>query len=118
MVAGRPEKPISLKQVEKLASIGLNEQQIADSLGIHGDTMRRRKKKYTEFCEALSRGQAKGIEKVVSALFNTAVEGSVPAQSLFLKNRAGWSDKQEITGADGKDLIPDGFTINHVTADS
>jgi hypothetical protein len=29
------------------------------------------------------------------------------AAFIWLKNRANWKDKQELTGADGKDLIPD-----------
>ena len=93
MPAGRPEKEIDLKQVEKLASIGLNEQQVADALGICGDTMRSRKKKYPEFIEALKSGQAKGIATVANNLFDQSKDGNVSAGIFFMKNRAGWSDK-------------------------
>ena len=96
MGAGRPEIEIDLKQVEKLAAIGLNEQQVADSLGICGDTMRSRKSKYPEFIEALKRGKAKGIATVANNLFEQSKDGNVSAGIFFMKNRAGWSDKQDI----------------------
>ena len=96
MPAGRPEIKIDLAQVEKLASIGLNEQQIADSLGISQPTLARRKAKYEDFVEALKRGKAKGIAVVANNLFEQSKAGNVSAGIFFMKNRAGWSDKQEI----------------------
>ena len=93
MPAGRPEIEIDLKQVEKLASIGLNEGQVAEALGINRKTLVARKHKYKEFSEALKGGQAKGIATVANNLFEQSREGNVSAGIFFMKNRAGWSDK-------------------------
>jgi len=110
MTAGRKEIEIDLKQVEKLAAIGLNEQQVADSLGISQATLARRKQNKVDFADALKRGQAKGIATVANNLFEQSKDGNVSAGIFFLKNRAGWSDKQEVTGKDGSPLIPSVIT--------
>jgi len=93
MPAGRPEKEIDLKQVEKLASIGLNEGQVAAALGICQDTLTSRKRKYSAFSDALKAGQAKGVATVANNLFEQSKDGNVSAGIFFMKNRAGWSDK-------------------------
>jgi predicted transcriptional regulator len=95
------EIPIDLKQVEGLASRGLTEQQIADSLGVSSDTIGRRKKKYADFAEAIKRGHAKGVGKIANALFEQAMSGQVAAAIFYMKNRANWTDKQQHTGPGG-----------------
>lgn len=95
---GRPEKEIDLAQVESLAGRGLNEGQVADALGICRDTLIRRKKKYSSFSEALKRGQAKGVAKIANALFEQGMNGQTAAAIFYMKNRAGWADKQQYSG--------------------
>lgn len=36
------------------------------------------------------------------------------AAFIWLKNRAGWKDKQELTGADGRDLIPEAPPLEEI----
>ncbi len=98
---GRKLIEIDLNEVEKLAAIGLNESQVADALGISVPTLERRKKDSEDFVSALKRGKAKGIAKVANNLFEQSKNGQVSAGIFFMKNRAGWSDKQELTGKDG-----------------
>ena len=98
---GRPEIPIDLQQVENLAARGLNESQVAHALGIHPDTLIQRKKKYTEFSDALKRGQAKGIAKIANALFEQGMNGQTAAAIFYMKNRAGWTDKMQHAGEGG-----------------
>ncbi len=104
MPAGRPEIQIDLQQVENLAARGLNEGQVAHALGISQETLIQRKKKYSEFSEALKRGQAKGIAKIANALFEQGMNGQTAAAIFYMKNRAGWTDKQEHTHEAGKSL--------------
>ncbi len=95
---------IDLGEVERLASIGLSQQQVADSLGISEDTITRRKQDDADFAAALKRGKSKGIATVANNLFTQSADGNVSAGIFFMKNRAGWSDKQELTGKDGTPL--------------
>jgi hypothetical protein len=94
---GRPQWiPKNLHEVEQLAAIGLTEAQIAYSLGICNDTLIRKKKEYSEFSEAIKRGQANGIGKVANKLFENAESGNVSAQIFYLKTRAGWKETKNI----------------------
>lgn len=100
---GRKKIEIDLAEVEKLAAIGLNEQQVADSLGISVTTLEDRKQNTLDFHDALKRGKAKGVAQVANNLFKQSKEGNVSAGIFFMKNRAGWTDKiaNEHTGKDG-----------------
>ncbi len=77
---GRPskKKTISLKQVLKLAEVGLVEDQIAAILGISPDTLNEYKKPtglyyWPAFSEALKRGKAKSDSRVEKSLYNRAI---------------------------------------------
>jgi hypothetical protein len=49
-----------------------------------------------DFLDAIKRGEAMGIEEVTNALFeNATLERDNTAIIFYLKNRAGWVDKQE-----------------------
>lgn len=93
----RPRIDIDLNKVEALASRGMNNEQIAYSLGIGLSTLYKEKAQNVEFLDAIKRGQAKGIQQITNALFENAKEGNLGAQVFYLKNRAGWTDKQDIT---------------------
>lgn len=96
MPVGRPKIEIDIAEVERLASQGLTQQQIADALGVSDQTILNRKADSLDFLEAIKRGQAKGIDTVTNALYEQAVnDGSVPAAIFYLKNRAGWKDKSD-----------------------
>ena len=83
-------------EVEELAARGLTQQQICDSLGISDQTLLNRKKEDLELLEAIKRGKARGISKVVNALFQQALDGNTSAAIFWLKNQAGWRDKIDI----------------------
>jgi transcriptional regulator with XRE-family HTH domain len=85
---------LNLKVVEELASLGLTEQQIADSLGISRSTLSRRKTDNDTFDTALRKGKAKAIVKVSSALMAEIEKGSLRAVIFYLKCRAGWREEE------------------------
>ena len=103
MRVGRPRYEITdaiCHEAEELASQGLTKVQIAASLGIHYCTLNEKTKDFPEFSEAIKRGQAKGVLKVSSALFDAALKGSVTAQIFYLKRRApdSWGDNSKPEG--------------------
>lgn len=130
---GRPSdyRPEYCEVANELFAAGATDQELADSLGVDVTTIYRWRHKYPEFCQS-AEVKAKADERVVRSLYARAtgyehddvdirlVEGQIvktvtrkhyppdtSAAFIWLKNRAGWSDRQEITGADGKDLIPE-----------
>lgn len=122
---GRPPFEITeevIKKAESLAAQGLTMEQIAHSLGMGESTLHDKKKEFSEFSEAIKRGQSTGIATITNKLFERAKGYSHPeekifcskdgditrtdttkhyppdttAQIFYLKNRAGWADKQQI----------------------
>ncbi len=87
-------KPIDLQTAEELASLGLTDRQIADSLGISRPTLSRRKVDDATFGTALRKGEAKAIMKVSSVLMQEVENGSLPAIIFYLKCRAGWTEEE------------------------
>lgn len=92
-------KVIDYKKLYNLARMGLSEEQIATSLGISRSTISRRKREDDTFATTLKSGKQEGITLVTNQLFNSATDPDKPNTSaaiFFLKNRAGWRDKQEV----------------------
>jgi len=96
---GRPRfevTPEVCEQVENLAAQGLTVDQIALVLGVH-KAIYERQNEYSDFSDAIKRGRGKGIANVTNALYEKAtVDKDNTAMIFYLKNRAGWVDKQEV----------------------
>lgn len=106
-MGGRPPFKITdevLKKVEKYASLGLTEEQIAHNLGIAPQTFRVKKRTYQAFLEAIQKGKAKGISAVSNAVFESAMGGNVSNQQFYLKNRAPdqWESVEKRVVSEGK----------------
>jgi DNA-binding XRE family transcriptional regulator len=99
-------KQIDLKEVERLAGLGLTQEQIAISVGVSPRTLESRKAESAEFAAAIKKGQADAIQEVSNALFQNAKGGNVTAQIFFLKARAQWKDRHEDVGEDGEGPTP------------
>ncbi len=96
---GRPPFKIDkevLRKVEGYASRGMNQDQVADALGINRKTLMKYKQINSDFMDAMKVGQAKGIAQVTNALFEQSQKGNTSAAIFYLKNRAGWTDKQDV----------------------
>ena len=98
---GRPKFEITeaiCAKAEHLASKGLTVDQIAAVFGVSDATIYERQAENPDFYDALKRGRAAGIVDVTNALYEKAtVDKDNTAMIFWLKNRAGWVDKQETT---------------------
>ena len=97
---GRKPITIDLTEVERLAGLGLTEEEIAASLGISRTTLHNRRVENEQFEQALKRGRANAASKVANALFTKAVIGDVAAIVWYEKTRRGLSDKVSVNWQD------------------
>jgi hypothetical protein len=99
-LVGRPKFEITeeiLKKTESLMAKGLTKEQCAGMLGVSVSTFMLYQAENSEFSEAIKRGQSIGIDQVTNALYEKAtVDKDNTAIIFYLKNRAGWVDKQEV----------------------
>ncbi len=123
---------------EALARNGLTDKEIAEKIGICEKTLDNWKNEYPEFLLSIKKGKEEPDNQVEQALFKRALgyehpeddikayEGKIiitptikhyppdtAAAFIWLKNRRPekWRDRKEITGAEGKSLIPESFPI-------
>lgn len=96
------ESPDIHENIERLASLGLTDEQIAHQLGVCRQTLSEKKRDYPDIADAIRRGRASGIEEVADALKQKAQAGDTSAMIFFLRSKAGWSDRtteQEVAQA-------------------
>lgn len=127
-------KPEYCEQSEKLVALGATDKQIGDFFEVTEQTINNWKIAHPEFFESLKLSKEQLDSRVVRSLYERAMGYSHEEEKVFnnqgeilthdtvkhyppdptamifwLKNRQPdqWRDKREITGADGKDLIPE-----------
>lgn len=98
--AGRPPfvpTDADRKQVEALSGYGLPVHQIAALIqgGISLETL------YEHFQPEMVAGKAKANSQVAQTLFKKAMAGDTAAAIWWSKSQLRWSERHEITGADG-----------------
>lgn len=91
-----PKLEIDIAEVERLAGLGLTQEEIAESLGISERTLRRRKGDMSILSAAIKRGKTAAGREVANALYQKAISGDVGAIVWWEKTRRGMSDKQKI----------------------
>lgn len=100
MGRGRPQWNPSddeRRQIENLAGIGLPYRDIASTLGVALDTLKKH-------CgDELKRGKAIANAKVARTLHNKAVDGDTAAAIFWAKTQMGWreTERHELSGPDG-----------------
>lgn len=108
---GRPRTELTVMQkaeIEPLAAT-LNQEQIADYLGIPARTFRSILARDDEVSAAYKRGRAKSVENVGRGLLQRALNGDGPAQMFYLKTQAGWreTNKHEVEATVVDQEVPD-----------
>jgi hypothetical protein len=96
MDVGRKRIHIDLAEVERLAGLGLAQEEIALSLGVSLATITRRARDFDDFAEAIKRGKARAGGEVANALFQQALAGNVAAAIWYEKTRRGITEHQEL----------------------
>jgi hypothetical protein len=102
-MAGRPKIEINWEDVRKLSLLQCTQNEIASFLGVSVDTLLRRK----EFCELHKKGMEEGRMSLRRLQWKKAQDGNTTMLIWLGKQYLGQSDKQELTGKDGKSLVPD-----------
>ena len=96
---GRPKFEVTdevLENTRRFMAQGLTKEQCAASLGISRSKFFEIQEQNVDFLDAIKSGEAEGIQQVTNALYEKAtVDRDNTAMIFFLKNRAGWVDKQE-----------------------
>jgi hypothetical protein len=104
-MAGRKPIEIDLAEVERLAGLGLTEQQICDCIGISHETLRIRKRDSLQFLQALKRGKSKTLSQVSNWLHELCAEKNLGALIWFEKTRAGFSERVTLEGNQNKPIV-------------
>jgi len=103
IIAQKAHKPTdeSRRMVESTSGLGLPHEQIAILVGIDDKTLR----KY--YRHELDMGKAKANGQIAKTLFSKATGGDTTALIWWTKTQMRWAEtvKQEITGAEGQDLV-------------
>ena len=90
----------SRKMVESTSGLGLPHEQIAILVGIDDKILR----KY--YRTELDTGKAKANGQIAKTLYSKALAGDTTSLIWWTKSQMRWSEtvRQEVTGADGKEL--------------
>ena len=99
-----PRSPITLTEAERheietLAAL-LNQDQIADYLGLSRPTFHEIRKRDPDIAERYKRGKARAIAHVANGLLQKARSGDTTSMIFYLKTQAGWreTDRPEQAG--------------------
>ena len=98
---GRPPFEIDYEAVEKLANLQCTQEEIASYLGCSVDTLTRNEK----FCGIYKAGLDRGRMSLRRHQWKALEEGNTTMLVWLGKQYLGQRDKNELTGADGKDLV-------------
>lgn len=102
-------KRITIADIEPLvAEYNGNIAAIARRLGVSRGTIHNRMKDSPKLGVAIEDARESMIDNVESALYREVLAGNVTAMIFWLKTqgkRRGWVERQELTGADGKDVV-------------
>ena len=97
-----PKKPPldekQLKDLEKLAGLGITHHNIAAFFGMHYNTFLQLVKKDDTIRQTLLNGKSKAAIKLYTSAYEMATSGTCPTMTIFyLKTRHGWKEQKEDT---------------------
>ena len=90
----------SRQEVESLSAVGLPHPEIASIIGVSHNTLTK------HYRRELALGHSKANAQVAKTLFKQAVGGNTVACIFWLKARAGWRDRVDVSNEDGSFMRP------------
>ena len=95
---GRPLIELTAEQITEVGALAsyLNQEQIADYLGVSRATFNRMLERDPEVLRQYKKGKSKAIANVAGNLIAQAESGNAAAAIFYLKTQAGWTEKQAI----------------------
>lgn len=102
------------RQLVKLhATIGTQQEVIADIIGIDAKTLRK------HYREELDLASAQANATIGGALFSKAKAGDTTAMIFWMKTRAGWRERHQIdhTSSDGS-MTPQGLDVSKLSTEA
>ena len=108
----RPDENVA-RQVEKLAALGISQEDAGSILNFSVDTLMRR------YSEAWIKGKAVAKANIAGKLYNLAMNGDKSSIFFWLKTQAGWRETQHVdmTSSDGS-MVPVPLDINVTFVDA
>lgn len=92
---GRPKRELSEQEIIEVGALAsvLNQEQIADYLGIGRTTFHEIMKRDPRVTEQYKKGKAKAIANIAGNLLSQAKSGNTTAAIFYLKTQAGWREQ-------------------------
>ena len=102
-----------LADVEKHAALGLTMSQICLCIGCCETTLYKKKRQFTQFTQAIKKGQAKSLATISSVLYNKAKNGDNTCIIFFLKCRGGdqWNENSKDKGEEDTAITEITYTV-------
>lgn len=88
----KPRIEFVLQEVERLAALGITNEDMAACLGCSEATIYNRKRESEEFRAAFARGRAKAQQIAAATIQSAVASGDVRAAMFYLKARCGWKE--------------------------
>jgi hypothetical protein len=110
MTEKKPRKPyvkredVDFGRAYELARLGMNNQQIADCLGVSEGMFYHVKADNVEIAELIKRGRAEGIAQAVKMLDQHIEDGDKTCLIFKLKCKAGWNEQAHILEKIARDI--------------
>lgn len=102
-VGGRPRKALNQDELEALCRMNPTLADTAAFFKVSEDTIERRCKEwgYKGFADARQQNMVHTRLRLIRKAVNMAEAGNTAMMIFALKNLCGWTDKQEVSGAEG-----------------
>jgi hypothetical protein len=105
---GRKRIELDVSEIERLAGLGLTDEEICSCLGICRRTLVYRKAESALFAQAIKNGKSRANREVANKLYELCMQGNPTAIIWWEKTRANRSDKLQVTSEEKRPALSPG----------